>query len=93
MMSFFGVDLPVFFFFSQSRCVLQEGFTGRTECDRFKSEFACSIANAISNWLIIFTQLSIMGVAFITLGSAGNSIYAKADCWSLLHLLIGMAYV
>lgn len=70
-----------------------ETIAGHIDCDHFHGEFSCKIVNSITSWLVIFVHLSVIGTAFVVLGSAGNSVYARADLVSTGYLIIGVASI
>lgn len=48
------------------------------------------MTNSIISWIFIFLQLSILGTAFITLASAGNSIYLGRNLRSFAGVIVGI---
>ena len=65
-------------------------FIGNHDCDKFNSDFSCRVTLSIVAWLSVFAQLSILGTSFVLLASAGNSVYVKRDCFSLVGILVGI---
>ena len=62
---------------------------GNIPCD---GGFGCTIVNGITSWLVIFVQLSVVGMLYIFLGSAGNSI-SDNKVVTVVRLLIGMTTI
>lgn len=68
-------------------------FNRRQSCEKFNSEFGCRVTNSIISWIFIFLQLSILGTAFITLASAGNSIYLGRNLRSFAGAIVGICTI
>ena len=65
---------------------------GHPDCTRL-SPFTCKLVKGIVQWLVIFAQLSILGMSFIALASMGNSVYNQYSFLTIGSMLFGAATI